>query len=320
MSEVLPGCDVPHAKMTSQYLSLQVLVHTMHKYVMELIISPANKSGDTVIRLDETAFVAVSAYQNTNLTQLKIENNPFAKGFRDRGQGAVLQHRPIPHRAHISPFQPHLQGLGGAGLPSFQFYRGETSYRQPLVNQTLQSKQCAIQLSLSSNFFFFSTALSFPSPLLSSGSPGTQSPNMGCSPLAITNGQQAMGNIVGGGGTQLSTLTPTIVGTGCNQQLPQLTPTIVGSGCAQLSPTTALGEPVSCMPLPPPPPPPMSPPESLSPAHTPTMLSPPMISSSPALGNNCLAQLYSNPGYSFYTQPHPGVTLPSGYNPPTPPQ
>lgn len=36
------------------------------------------------IRLNPTKFVAVTAYQNTTLTQLKIDNNPFAKGFRDR--------------------------------------------------------------------------------------------------------------------------------------------------------------------------------------------------------------------------------------------
>lgn len=31
----------------------------------------------------ETSFVAVTAYQNTEITQMKIDKNPFAKGFRD---------------------------------------------------------------------------------------------------------------------------------------------------------------------------------------------------------------------------------------------
>ena len=35
----------------------------------------------------ETEFIAVTAYQNEKITQLKIDNNPFAKGFRDNGQG-----------------------------------------------------------------------------------------------------------------------------------------------------------------------------------------------------------------------------------------
>ncbi|KAE9416657.1 hypothetical protein Angca_009930, partial [Angiostrongylus cantonensis] len=34
----------------------------------------------------ETEFIAVTAYQNTTITQLKIEHNPFAKGFRDGGE------------------------------------------------------------------------------------------------------------------------------------------------------------------------------------------------------------------------------------------
>jgi hypothetical protein len=33
----------------------------------------------------EHEFVAVTAYQNGNVTKLKIDNNPFAKGFRDEG-------------------------------------------------------------------------------------------------------------------------------------------------------------------------------------------------------------------------------------------
>ncbi len=35
----------------------------------------------------ETEFIAVTAYQNEKITQLKIDHNPFAKGFRDNGQG-----------------------------------------------------------------------------------------------------------------------------------------------------------------------------------------------------------------------------------------
>uniref|UniRef100_A0A8B9H284 T-box domain-containing protein n=1 Tax=Astyanax mexicanus TaxID=7994 RepID=A0A8B9H284_ASTMX len=33
----------------------------------------------------EAAFIAVTAYQNQEITKLKIDNNPFAKGFRDNG-------------------------------------------------------------------------------------------------------------------------------------------------------------------------------------------------------------------------------------------
>jgi len=34
----------------------------------------------------ETEFVAVTAYQNEAMTQLKIDQNPFARGFRHDGR------------------------------------------------------------------------------------------------------------------------------------------------------------------------------------------------------------------------------------------
>ena len=35
--------------------------------------------------LQECIFIGVTAYQNEKITQLKIDHNPFAKGFRDAG-------------------------------------------------------------------------------------------------------------------------------------------------------------------------------------------------------------------------------------------
>ncbi|KHJ97242.1 T-box [Oesophagostomum dentatum] len=61
----------------------------------------------------ETEFIAVTAYQNEKVTQLKIDHNPFAKGFRDAGAGkrekkrllqtqAREQHSPRSSSAHPS--------------------------------------------------------------------------------------------------------------------------------------------------------------------------------------------------------------------------
>lgn len=61
---------------------LQILLHTMHKYIMKIVVDPTDGSGATVIPLPESTFIAVSAYQNVAVTQLKIDKNPFAKGFR----------------------------------------------------------------------------------------------------------------------------------------------------------------------------------------------------------------------------------------------
>ncbi|VDM80081.1 unnamed protein product, partial [Strongylus vulgaris] len=49
-----------------------IFLQSMHKYI------PIAR-----IRIPQTEFVAVTAYQNNTITQLKIEHNPFAKGFRD---------------------------------------------------------------------------------------------------------------------------------------------------------------------------------------------------------------------------------------------
>ena len=35
--------------------------------------------------VQESEFIGVTAYQNEKITQLKIDHNPFAKGFRETG-------------------------------------------------------------------------------------------------------------------------------------------------------------------------------------------------------------------------------------------
>ena len=59
----------------------------MHKYEIKLNITALNENQEQIERKEylfkETAFIAVTAYQNDDVTQLKIDHNPFAKGFRD---------------------------------------------------------------------------------------------------------------------------------------------------------------------------------------------------------------------------------------------
>ncbi len=56
----------------------------MHKYVLEILIHNITDKKETIIPLPPTEFIAVTAYQNPLLTSLKIDKNPFAKGFRER--------------------------------------------------------------------------------------------------------------------------------------------------------------------------------------------------------------------------------------------
>ncbi|XP_042322595.1 MAX gene-associated protein isoform X2 [Sceloporus undulatus] len=77
-----------------------IILHSMHRYLPRLHLVPADQATD-VIQLNgpnvhtftfpQTEFFAVTAYQNIQITQLKIDYNPFAKGFRDDGLSSRLQ-------------------------------------------------------------------------------------------------------------------------------------------------------------------------------------------------------------------------------------
>ncbi|XP_041856334.1 T-box transcription factor TBX5b isoform X2 [Melanotaenia boesemani] len=69
---------------------VQIILNSMHKYQPRLHIVKADENNGFGSKntafcthvFSETAFIAVTSYQNHKITQLKIENNPFAKGFR----------------------------------------------------------------------------------------------------------------------------------------------------------------------------------------------------------------------------------------------
>ncbi|VDD90245.1 unnamed protein product [Enterobius vermicularis] len=63
-----------------------IIVNSMHRYQPNLhIVVHAEGPGLTCrsFTFPNTAFMAVTAYQNHRITELKIESNPFAKGFRE---------------------------------------------------------------------------------------------------------------------------------------------------------------------------------------------------------------------------------------------
>ncbi|KAJ8307886.1 hypothetical protein KUTeg_014562 [Tegillarca granosa] len=69
------------------------ILNSMHKYQPRFHLVRANDilklpySTFQTYVFKETEFIAVTAYQNEKITQLKIDHNPFAKGFRDTGGG-----------------------------------------------------------------------------------------------------------------------------------------------------------------------------------------------------------------------------------------
>ncbi|XP_017540847.1 eomesodermin homolog a [Pygocentrus nattereri] len=69
-----------------------IVLQSLHKYQPRLHIVEVSEDGvedmsteakTQTFTFPENQFIAVTAYQNTDITQLKIDHNPFAKGFRD---------------------------------------------------------------------------------------------------------------------------------------------------------------------------------------------------------------------------------------------
>ncbi|KAK2874388.1 hypothetical protein Q8A67_021541 [Cirrhinus molitorella] len=79
-------------KGASSNTTQMIVLQSLHKYQPRVHVIEINKSGDEdtsdpdrvqTFTFPETQFTSVTAYQNTDITQLKIDHNPFAKGFRD---------------------------------------------------------------------------------------------------------------------------------------------------------------------------------------------------------------------------------------------
>uniref|UniRef100_A0A8C5QJC3 T-box transcription factor TBX21 n=1 Tax=Leptobrachium leishanense TaxID=445787 RepID=A0A8C5QJC3_9ANUR len=111
-------------KGASNNMAQMVVLQSLHKYQPQLHVKQMQDSGSGedqghVFTFPETQFIAVTAYQNADITQLKIDHNPFAKGFRDHCETLGLP--PGTDRLTPSPpvrFQPLMQD----SLNSNRFY------------------------------------------------------------------------------------------------------------------------------------------------------------------------------------------------------
>ncbi|XP_016840221.2 optomotor-blind protein isoform X1 [Nasonia vitripennis] len=99
------------------------ILNSMHKYQPRFHLVRANdilKLPYSTFRsyvFKETEFIAVTAYQNEKITQLKIDNNPFAKGFRDTGAGKREKNRQALLTVSGGGSRLSSSGLGGPGSP-----------------------------------------------------------------------------------------------------------------------------------------------------------------------------------------------------------
>lgn len=91
-----------------------MILHSMHRYIPQLHVIPAvDGEISTPVKpmfmgpecmtfvFPQTEFMAVTTYQNFRITQLKINHNPFAKGFREEGSCSRLS-RIITDVRHVT--------------------------------------------------------------------------------------------------------------------------------------------------------------------------------------------------------------------------
>ncbi|KAI6211421.1 hypothetical protein M3Y96_00432400 [Aphelenchoides besseyi] len=142
-AEPSPRCRVymhPDSPFTGRQLASQLVLNSMHKYQPRVHVVRRDrhtrqldgnatdfdltKEEYKTFHFEETRFMAVTAYQNQLITKLKIEKNPFAKGFRDpTGRGNDLgdlsrQLENLPQHPSAALFLPSLLSSSSiAALP-----------------------------------------------------------------------------------------------------------------------------------------------------------------------------------------------------------
>ncbi|KAK6474521.1 T-box mRNAion factor T-A-like [Huso huso] len=94
----------------------QIMLNSLHKYEPRIHIV---KVGGIQKRINsqsfpETQFIAVTAYQNEEITALKIKHNPFAKAFLDAKERS--DHKDIPEHSSDGQQSGYSQ-IGGWFLP-----------------------------------------------------------------------------------------------------------------------------------------------------------------------------------------------------------
>ncbi|XP_076856849.1 T-box transcription factor TBX6 [Brachyhypopomus gauderio] len=100
------------AKLTNNTLDTQgyIILHSLHKYQPRVHVIEARDvlmwgGSQHTFTFPETQFITVTAYQNNKITELKINSNPFAKGFREDGMNCKKQRDARQKRKLTQPYQ-----------------------------------------------------------------------------------------------------------------------------------------------------------------------------------------------------------------------
>uniref|UniRef100_A0A8C5W9F4 T-box transcription factor 18 n=1 Tax=Microcebus murinus TaxID=30608 RepID=A0A8C5W9F4_MICMU len=136
-------------KLTNNELDDQghIILHSMHKYQPRVHVirkdcgddlSPIKPvpSGEGVkaFSFPETVFTTVTAYQNQQITRLKIDRNPFAKGFRDSGRNRMGLEALVESYAFWRPSLRTLTFEDIPGIPKQECRDLKTDYIFPKLD------------------------------------------------------------------------------------------------------------------------------------------------------------------------------------------
>ncbi|XP_026876619.2 T-box transcription factor TBX19 isoform X1 [Electrophorus electricus] len=111
----------------------QIMLNSLHKYKPQIHIVRVGGSHRMVtnISFSDTQFIAVTAYQNEEITALKIKYNPFAKAFLDAKERSHPKNllEPTPENQHVGIphcgwFISNPDSLCSSGSGNFTYHGG----------------------------------------------------------------------------------------------------------------------------------------------------------------------------------------------------
>ncbi|XP_053197425.1 T-box transcription factor TBX21 [Scomber japonicus] len=131
-------------KGSTNNVAQMIVLQSLHKYQPRLHIVEVKEDGSDdpflaakaqIFVFQETQFIAVTAYQNADITQLKIDHNPFAKGFRDNYDTLYAP----PDSDRLTPSPTESQQL----LPGSCYTQGYLSeqYMSPLPQSRFYGRE-----------------------------------------------------------------------------------------------------------------------------------------------------------------------------------
>ncbi|KAG5313613.1 TBX20 factor, partial [Acromyrmex insinuator] len=123
----------------------QIVLNSMHRYQPRIHLIRCRHTDDSNLHITdlqkeeyktfifpEAIFTAVTAYQNQLITRLKIDSNPFAKGFRDSSRLTDFDR---------DPMEIMEQQLMRCGVPPVRIYEHLAMSSQAVVAATLGAQQ-----------------------------------------------------------------------------------------------------------------------------------------------------------------------------------